>query len=258
MLSIGQSMYNMIADCIDSLDGPQPKHQIYLPGCPVELFSIARKPREEPIKGPQHIIVFTGERKTLGIKGLNYDLAAGASSRATTRIFLNAGHQITMNFWTIGKTQQERKQWEKHFNAVLDKESKADRRLAFVYKTMHEQNEFKNILKRASLCVQPLMCESSLFGVESLMAAYAGVPVLVSSNSGLADLLREIPVLDSTLDVKGVSQDMQCWEDKIFQKIMNAKESEEEANAIRKNLLLDTSIEESHNKFVAIMTGKND
>ncbi len=37
---------------------------------------------------------------------------------------------------------------------------------------------------------------------------------------------------------------------------MNAKESEEEAAAIKKNLLLDTSIEESHNKFVANLTGR--
>ncbi len=255
VLSIGQSMYNRVTDYIDSLDGLQPEHQIYLPGCPVEFLSITRKAREEPIKGPQHIIVFTGERKALDVKGLNYDLAAGASSTATTRIFLNAGHQISMNFWTIATTQEEREEWENHFKAVLDKESKSDKRLTFVYKTMQEQNEFKNILKRASLCVQPLMCESSMFGVESLMAAYAGVPVLVSSNSGLADLLRQIPVLDSTLDVKGVSQDMQCWEDKIFQKIMNAKESEKEANAIKKNLLLDTTIEESHNKFIATITG---
>ena len=37
---------------------------------------------------------------------------------------------------------------------------------------------------------------------------------------------------------------------------MNAKESEEEATAIKKNLLLDTSIEESHNRFVANLTGE--
>ncbi len=114
-----------------------------------------------------------------------------------------------MNFWTIATDQEEREQWENHFKDILEKESKSDKRLTFVYKTMQEQNEFKNILKRASLCVQPLMCDSSLFGVESLMAAYAGVPVLVSNNSGLADLLRQIPVLDSTLDVKGVSGDHQ-------------------------------------------------
>ncbi len=259
VLSIGEPMFNRIADYIESLDDQQskPKHEIYLPACPLDLLDITRKSREEPIRGPQHIMVFTGERKDLDVKGLDYDLAVGAASTATTRIFLNAGQHVNMNFWTMATTQDEREKWEDHFKTIVDRESKADKRLAFVYKTMQEQNELKTSLKRASLCVLPLMSQSNLFGVESMMAAYAGVPVVVSSNSGFANLLRQIPVTNSILDVKGVPADLAVWEDKIFQKIMNVKESEEEAIAIKKNLLLDISIEESHNKFITAITGIN-
>ncbi len=248
VLSVGKSMNTVIQDYLFSLEGPLPRHEMYIPGCPVDLLALTRGKREEPIKGPQHIAVITGERKDLEVKGINFNLAVGASVKASSRVHDNALREnvVTTDFWTVGSRTEEKKEWERHYDTIQDEVSSNDKRLAFMYKTMKDRNEFKNILKRTSLSIHPLRNDSGLFGIEALMSAYAGVPILVSQNSGVADLLHDALAPESVLPIKGaIMKDTDVWSTQIFRKIMNANDAEAEAGALRKSLLLSTKIAKS-------------
>ncbi len=255
VLSVGSALFTRIEDYLLELDGPHPKHRLYIPGCPVDLFDIARIPRGEPIRGPQHIIVIAGERKELNVKGIDYELAVGASAKAANKIHDNA--MVTTDFWTVGSTNQERPAWEEQYNNIHHKVSPDDKRLTFTYKTMEDKKDFRNILKRASISVLPLRPDSSLFGTEALMAAYAGVPVLVSKHSGVAELLKEALAAESVLPIHGAfKRDTDDWCTPLFKKIMNAKDAEQEAADLRKYLLLNTKIDETHYSSVNVIIGK--
>ncbi len=234
------------------------KHELYLPGCDVELLKIDTKLRQEPAKGPQMVTMITGEKKQLNIKGLDFKLAVGATAKATSKILEQSSlrDQVSVNFTSVGALASEKESWKENFNEIMEDVSRNDKRLKFTHKTMHDEEEFRNILKRSDLCILPLYKDSKLFGAEALMAAYAGVPLLVSKNAGIADLLYPIPAEDSMIETKGVfTEDAQNWMLKITKRILNAKDSGEEAKAIKQHLVKETSIELSHQKFVSTLLG---
>ena len=103
----------------------------------------------------------------------------------------------------------------------------------------------------------PLKPDSSLFGVEALMAAYSGVPILVSSNSGIASVMNSTGEGEAVVyNTTGTLQnDSKVWSEKIYQKISDPQRALNLAESLRGSLLLDTSIAASHVEFIKIITG---
>ncbi len=262
ILSVGQGLYSEVETYINLHleDDAKPLHELYLPGCGVELFNVMRTPREEPIKGEQVISVITGEKKDLAIKGLDYKLAVASASKATNKILQQSQvrNRVSVSVNTTGATLDEKEAWKNDFDSIIGSESSYDRRLRFLYSKMDDQDGFKKALKRSGLCVLPMHKESSVFGVEALMAGYAGVPLLVARNSGIADLLYGILGHDSVLEMKGdFKKDVENWMEKMVAKILNAEDTEEQAAEIKERLLKETSIESSHHKFVSTIVEKS-
>ena len=262
ILSVGQGLYSEVETYINLHleDDAKPLHELYLPGCGVELFNVVRTPRAEPIKGEQVITVITGEKKDLEIKGLDYKLAVASASKATNKILQQSQvrNRVSVSLNTTGATLDEKGAWKNDFDSIIKSDSSYDRRLRFLYSKMDDQDGFKKALKRSGLCVLPMHKESSLFGVEALMAGYAGVPLIVARNSGIADLLYTILGHDSVLEMKGdFTRDVENWMEKIVAKILNAEDTEEQAAEIKERLLKETSIESSHHKFVSTIVEKS-
>ena len=64
--------------------------------------------------------------------------------------------------------------------------------MAFQFQTIIDIEKLKSLMKRTAVMLLPLKPDSPLFGVEALMAAYSEVPILVSSNSGIASLMKSM------------------------------------------------------------------
>ncbi len=261
VLSVGHGIQLEVSEYLKEIEeSSRPQHDIYIPGCDLDLFRINRSPREEPIKGTQRVTVITGEKKNMSIKGLDFKLAVASTARATVKILQQsqARNRVSVNLCVTGTDQQEKSVWEENFANVISDESKDDNRLNFVFSTMQDKEEFRKVLQRASLCVLPLRKESTLFGVEALMASYAGVPLLVSKNAGIADLLLEMFGQDSVIELKGVfRKDAENWMNSIIVKTLNANDSEQQASEIKDKLLKETSIESTHHKFVSTIVEKS-
>ena len=98
--------------------------------------------------------------------------------------------------------------------------------------------------------------DSPLFGTEALSAIAAGVSVLVSRYSGIERLLRGMaedePVVYETKD-QSVTD---IWRDRILERLLRPVGSQKAANRLREQLLLDSSIAETHLEFINIIASK--
>ncbi len=258
ILSIGEAMKLQVDHYIEFLDVGKPFNMVYIPGGPIELFKLKRMSPEEQIKGPQHITIITGGRKELATNGLDYDLGVSASAKATSKILeqCNVRQCVEMNLFTVGSHEEEKEAWKSHFTSALNDSCSKDKRLGFKYQTSSDNEKFKGILKRTALCILPLKPNSTVFGQEALMAAYAGVPVLVAKTAGFVEILSNAYAVGSMLDIKGTSSDVETWRDNITRKILNATDSGQEATAIQQYLKKDTSIAKSHRSFVTTLIGR--
>ena len=98
--------------------------------------------------------------------------------------------------------------------------------------------------------------DSPLFGTEALAAIAAGVPVLVSRYSGIAQLLQRMGKDEHV--VYGIKSEpiIDIWKDRILERLLRPEESQRSANRLREQLLLDTSIAETHLDFINIIASK--
>ncbi len=256
VFSVGQGLKMHIDDYLQNLDKVRPKHELYIPNCPLEYFELDRKSKEYP-EGQQNITVVTGDIQDADVKGIDYKLAIAASANATTKLLQHytPRNNLRVCLLTVG-TKEERDGWKCRFDEILHNVSKDDKRLSFMYKNVRDQNEFKGILRRTSLYILPLQKESALFGIEALVACSAGIPVLVAKNSGFADVLYTMLAHDSFLEVGGTDKDVEKWGNRIMQKILNTRDTADEASAVKQGLIVNSSIELSHLNFINTIIGK--
>ena len=114
----------------------------------------------------------------------------------------------------------------------------------------------KTWLRKSNLFILPLKPDSPLFGTEALPAVAAGVPILVSNHSGIASVLKTILQDKSVVKESSLEPDEETWKDRILQKLLRPEESQRTAARLREQLLLDSSIVQSHLDFIQIIAGK--
>ena len=110
-------------------------------------------------------------------------------------------------------------------------------------------------MRKSNLFILPLKPDSPLFGTEALSAVAAGVPILVSSHSGMATVLEIVSQDEAVVHESSVEPE-ENWKARILQKLLRPEESQRTSTRLREDLLLDTNIAESHLKFTRIITGK--
>ena len=213
-------------------EGQVPQHKSFMPRYPIELFKIKRRETE--------IMMITPMKKD-EMKGFDFILAVNAVSGACAGCM-----PITLTMLTANMSDKE--EWEKEYRNVLKVENE---HLTFKCKPIEDEDKLKRQLKKSDLFLFPLQESSSLFGEEALSAIASGVPVLVSSHSGVGSYLLEMDEKDSVVQ----QMDEKLWTKRILQKINDRGTSQGKVKDLRERLLLDTTMASIHQNFVKMICG---
>ncbi|XP_066269114.1 D-inositol 3-phosphate glycosyltransferase-like [Branchiostoma lanceolatum] len=129
------------------------------------------------------------------------------------------------------------------------------------------EREIIQDIKQAHLVLMPSRAEP--FGMVGLEAIVAGIPVLISDQSGLADLMRELmekgkvsadfrhKIVTTSVRESDLEQSAQIWADKIVDILddMSLKSEFKKAAQFKKELLASKYWEESHKAFLEACCG---
>ena len=78
---------------------------------------------------------------------------------------------------------------------------------------------------------------------------------MVSQDSGLAGLLREMQQNDPVVHKEKLEPNTETWKRLITQKLIKPEEAQKAATRLREQLLLETSIAQSHIDFINTIAG---
>ncbi|XP_019639393.1 PREDICTED: uncharacterized protein LOC109481301 [Branchiostoma belcheri] len=224
-------------------------HHIFLPE-PSEVFSRAAVSfcEEDGVRKPERVILSIGRvRNVERLKG--HDLAAGGVDKAALRL----DHLYTLRLRVRGIDENDFKESKR----ILDEKLRSGRvkPTLLPYGT---QEEIRRDMENCHLVLMPSRAEP--FGLVGLEAIAAGVPVLISEHSGLAELLEELSdrlgqpkFRHCIIRMKGdtaTDADVEKWAERIEDVIKNARSEFAEARAFREKLLASKYWEESHQKFL--------
>ena len=255
VFSIGKAVEGEILSYITALDPEKrPIHKLYFPSYPFELFAVKEDVIQEKAKGTQNVCVMSGEIKDLDINGLDFPLAVTATAGASDYIQFNDGVKIRLSL--LAANEDEKDEWKKTFEDILHKRNLKDTGLSFQTEAPLTIDKMKIYLRKSHLFLLPLKVDSPLFGTEALAAIAAGVPVLISKDSGLASLLDTMIEDESIVGKNKLKANVQTWKERIIQKLVKPEESKQTAKRLREQLLLDTSIAESHLDFINTIAGR--
>ena len=84
----------------------------------------------------------------------------------------------------------------------------------------------------------------------------AGVPILVSSHSGIASTLDTITQYESIVQESKLESQEKVWKEKIIEKLVQPEQSHRYAVRLREYFLLDTSVAETHLELIKTITGE--
>ncbi|XP_078660015.1 uncharacterized protein LOC144904752 [Branchiostoma floridae x Branchiostoma belcheri] len=223
-------------------------HHIFLPE-PSEVFSRAAVSfgEEVGVLKPERVILSIGRvRNVERLKG--HDLAAGGVDKAALRL----DHLYTLRLRVRGIDENDFKESKR----ILDEKLRSGRvkPTLLPYGT---QEKIRRDMENCHLVLMPSRAEP--FGLVGLEAIAAGVPVLISEHSGLAELIEELSdrlgqpkFRHCIVKMTGndATTDEEKWAERIEDVIKNARSEFEEARAFKEKLLASKYWEESHQKFL--------
>ena len=172
--------------------------------------------------------------------GLDFSMTVNAVASACQGL-----GKMTLTMLTENKSDQD--EWEGQYKTTLKNENQ---HLTFKCQPIENEKDLKDQIGKSHLFLFPM--SSSLFRQEALAAAASGIPVLVSSHSGVGSFLQEMNEMDSIVD----ELDQRSWEKRISEKITNPAASQEKAAQLRERLLLDTRIASTHQDFTKLLLGE--
>ena len=178
-------------------------------------FSDIKRDTEET--GVFHVLIFgRGDMEDFEIKG--YDIAAGAVA-----VLKNEQHTFKLVF--VGAPNGK----EEQIKEILLKEGISRRQL--IVRSAKEREQLAQQFYEADLVIMPSRTEG--FGLTALEALSAGLPVLVSRNSGFGQVLEKVPFGSNC--VVG-SEDPEVWAKEIQKVQRKGKKARlKEASDLRKN-----------------------
>ena len=260
VLSVGNTIWMKIDSHIMAND-ISIEHKLYIPGFPLDFFQIESNPRKKTLIGEQGILLMANEIENLALSGLHFELAVVSSSQASENILFSEGadlsKQLSFSLKLIASNDKEKDLWEKMFSETKDKSKIETRAPIFRFCAPSDIGKLLPHLKKGTLLILPLKPDSSIFGVEALVAMASGVPILVSSISGVASFLQGMGMDEPIVnDDGGFSKDVQAWKERLINKVTNPEEAQNIAAKLRKMLLLDTRIATTHLDFIQTITSK--
>ncbi|KAI8521056.1 hypothetical protein Bbelb_008100 [Branchiostoma belcheri] len=223
-------------------------HHIFLPE-PSKVFSRANVSfcEESGVRKPERVILSIGRvRNVERLKG--HDLAAGGVDKAALRL----DHLYTLRLRVRGIDENDFKESKR----ILDEKLRSGR-IKPTLLPYGTQEEIRRDMENCHLVLMPSRAEP--FGLVGLEAIAAGVPVLISEHSGLAELIEELSdrlgqpkFRHCIVKMKGndAATDEEKWAERIEDVIKNARSEFAEARAFKEKLLASKYWEESHQKFL--------
>ena len=256
VFSVGKEVESEVFSSIVSLPSEQqPIHKMYIPAFQLELFNVHRDTVQgNKVRGMQNVTLMTGEQKNLEINGLNFALAVASTFRASKHILEFDG--VKTNLILITENMEDKDQWKKEFEEILKIEETEERAPYFQPCSPENFDKFKVYMRKSNVMILPLKSSSPLFGSEALSAIASGVPILVSNHSGIASLLKTMYQGESIIRESNKDSDVNIWKDHILQKLLRPDDSQQRACRLREQLLLESSIAQSHLDFIRTIVGK--
>ena len=256
VFSIGETDSNVLKRFVDGK-----VHEIYIPICPLKSASIlpVSAATGQSEVGTTKIAVMVG-RKELGYNGINVKLAMAAVCLAVKRG--NQGkNRMEIHLLILGEDSADERELKACFNKTLEEQNNPQNLLNFYFLSLQPSTDSKQIrtcMMESTLVLLPLKKNYTVFGLEALTAALAGIPILVSENSGVAALLRDVGDDGCNVVRRKIDFDsnVRAWAEQISQKISKQSKAKEEANKLRQLLLQSTRIGITHRKFISIITGR--
>ena len=254
VFSMGTPLQSEIIPYVRSLEPEkQPIHKVYIPMYPLEFFETSRAESCNKVQGTQNITMMTGERKNLVVTGLDFPLAVSATAGASAHVYDFDG--VRSNLVMLGLCEDDKQEWKDEFERMIQEQHFKTQTLSFQYDASQDINKTKIHMRKSNLFLLPSKLNSPLFGTEALAAIAAGVPVLVSSYSGLAALLYSMIGDEAVVYTSRTKSDMETWKERITQRLLRPEESQQAANRLREQLLLDLSIAKTHLEFINTIVG---
>ena len=225
-------------------------HHVYIPVYPI-------KPRvgirtEQKL---QKVTLIVGKRE-MGYNGTNVELAVAATIQAVER----SQSKVETQFVFLGQETADESDLETLFNDTIQAQKAPENILKFCFLSSQEKKHSEMILKTCeeenALVLFPLKKNYSVFGLEALTAVSAGVPILVSDNSGVVALLDDMGDEGHSVvrHKNGFNSNVRAWTEKIWEKISDQSKARAQAAKLRENLLRSTKIETNHLEFVSRIT----
>eukprot|EP00058_Branchiostoma_floridae_P016444 XP_002601932.1 hypothetical protein BRAFLDRAFT_86416 [Branchiostoma floridae] len=224
-------------------------HHIFLPE-PSKVFREANVTfgEEDEVGKPERVVLSIGRvRNVERLKG--HDLAAGSIDKAAQRL----DNQYTLRLRVRGIDENDFKKSKR-----ILKEKLRSGRVKPTLLPYGTQEEIRRDMEACHLVLMPSRAEP--FGLVGLEAIAAGVPVLISEHSGLAELIEELsdrlgqPTFRHCIvKMKGdtaTDADVEKWAERIEDVLKNARSEFAEAHAFREKLLVSKYWEESHQNFI--------
>ena len=195
------------------------------------------------------------------VSGIDFELAVVATSRVSDNVMFSEGsdlsRQLNFSLKVLASIEDEKVLWEKMFLDIKERNQIEARAPAFKFHAPYDVKKLIPHLKRGTLLILPLKPDSSLYGVEALVAMASGVTVLTSRNAGIAAFPQSMGMHEPTVfDDKGMTENVTMWKERMVYKITNPEEAQKTAAELRKMLLLDTRIASTHLEAVKMLTGK--
>eukprot|EP00058_Branchiostoma_floridae_P024921 XP_002610411.1 hypothetical protein BRAFLDRAFT_72365 [Branchiostoma floridae] len=225
-------------------------HHIFLPE-PSKVFCEAKVTfgkESKKVRKPERVVLSIGRvRNVERLKG--HDLAAGSTDKAAQRL----DNQYTLRLKVRGIDENDFKDSKR----ILEEKLRSGRvkPTLLPYGT---QEEIRRDMENCHLVLMPSRAEP--FGLVGLEAIAAGVPVLISEHSGLAELIEELSdrlgqptfrhcIVKMTGDT-ATDADAEKWAERIEDVLKKSKSEFAEARAFREKLLASKYWEESHQTFL--------
>ena len=254
IFSLGKPVEDELLPHIAALDPEEePIYQMYLPSFPLEMFAVKRDYVEGKVRGTQNVCMMSGEMKDLDINGLDFHSAVTAAAGASEH--LRKFNEVRINLSLLAAEETEKAKWKETSEGVLRRENLKDTGLSFQAEAPLTIDKMKIFFKKSKLFLLPLKQDSPLFGTEALVAIAAGVPVLVSRYSGLASLLCQMQQDEPIVHKNELELNTETWKDRIIQKLIKPDGARQRAKILREQLLLDTSIAQTHLDFINTIAG---
>ena len=147
--------------------------------------------------------------------------------------------------------EKETTELRRRVTAILEDNKIPKDLLSLHYLSQESIGKKETQAMETNLFLLPLKKRFPVFGIEALNAALAGVPILVSENSGIAAFLDEIKESEYHVVKR---EKIETWNNEIEKKLTGG-ESRKHAKRLREKLLQDSTFTKIHRKLISALAG---